>query len=188
METDLLDAATDHFATVLAAVDDARWGDPSPCAGWTAGDVADHVTGGNRWAAMILAGGPGQASLARIMDTPLGVERTAEFAVATAQQRSGFAAATAGPGTVDHLIGPITPQRFLQLRLSDVVLHSWDLARAAGLDEKLPAPLVDHILAELEPTADALASTGRFAARVAEPAGGGTGRQDRLLRLTGRHP
>ena len=33
----------DEFATAVAAVPDDRWSSPSPCEGWTARDVVEHV-------------------------------------------------------------------------------------------------------------------------------------------------
>jgi Mycothiol maleylpyruvate isomerase N-terminal domain len=40
--------ALDGFETVLAGVAPGCWSAPSPCAGWSAADVAGHVIGGLR--------------------------------------------------------------------------------------------------------------------------------------------
>lgn len=46
--------------------------------------------------------------------------------------------------------------------LGDVVIHTWDLARATGLDETLDADIAREILAGMEPVDDLLRSSGHF--------------------------
>jgi hypothetical protein len=53
---DALTRATAGYEQRLAAVGADQWDRPSVCVGWTVKDLADHVLGGNRFAAA-LAGG-----------------------------------------------------------------------------------------------------------------------------------
>ena len=72
-----------------------------------------------------------------------------------------------------------------QQMLSDLVIHGWDLARGAGLDETMEPTAVARVLVYLEANAKAWASAGIFAAPVAihtaDPA-------SRLIALSGRKP
>jgi len=73
-----------------------------------------------------------------------------------------------------------------QFVTSDILLHTWDLARAAGLDEHLDAEAVAVMLPRVEAMGDALEQSGQFGASV--PAPPGADAQTRLLCLVGRHP
>ncbi len=81
------------------------------------------------------------------------------------------------------------------MRTTDSTIHTWDLARAVGVDDTLESGLVtwidthlDEIYAGLAETPTAADTTHRFfAAPESEPAGD-TSRQDRLLRRMGRNP
>jgi hypothetical protein len=72
--------------------------------------------------------------------------------------------------------------------LADVVVHTWDLARAAGLDDRLDPELVHELAsgmlglpAEVE---DAMRSSGQYGARVDVPVD--ADEQTQLLAFVGR--
>lgn len=69
--------------------------------------------------------------------------------------------------------------------LVDLTVHCWDVARGAGLDERLVPEAVSAVLAFLEPQGSALAESGYFAAAVATSSADA---QDRVLALSGRDP
>ena len=93
----------------------------------------------------------------------------------------------------DYPMGPVPGRRLLAIRLTDTVVHTWDLARAAGLDERLDPDLVGWILADLgwiyrdiahSPVAEV--TDHRF---FAAPEGVvPEAPQDRLLHVMGRRP
>jgi uncharacterized protein (TIGR03086 family) len=72
----------------------------------------------------------------------------------------------------------------------DVLIHTWDLARAAGLDETLDAGEVARGAAEVDampPEVDeAMRSSGHYGPRVAVPDDADA--QTRLLAFMGRRP
>jgi uncharacterized protein (TIGR03086 family) len=70
--------------------------------------------------------------------------------------------------------------------LGDVLVHTWDLARATGLDEALDADEVRGMLAGIEPMGDTLSQSGQYGARV--EVSGAADEQTRLLAFTGREP
>ena len=70
--------------------------------------------------------------------------------------------------------------------LGDVLVHTWDLARATGQDETLDPAEVRRMREGLEPMSDALSKSGHYNLPVAVPAG--ADEQTRMLALTGRNP
>ena len=186
MDLSTLQVVTDRFGAALAQVPPERYGDPTPCPDWTVVDLVDHVIGGNRWASMVLAGAEGRSALAEVRKLPVTADRRLDHQPSVTAQREAFEAAS--PDTpIAHLVGPITAERFLAMRTSDVLIHTWDLCRAVGLDERIPPELVAAGLAMLTPMAGFMAATGYFGPGH-EGAPLPTDDQERLLHLTGRRP
>jgi hypothetical protein len=76
--------------------------------------------------------------------------------------------------TVDMLVTP------------DVLIHTWDLARATGLDERLDEHIAAQTLIGMQPMDEALRASGHYGPRVKESAEADI--QARLLAFTGRQP
>lgn len=68
----------------------------------------------------------------------------------------------------------------------DVLIHSWDLARAAGLDEKLDPVEVHRMYEGVQPFDEILRSSGQFGPRVMVP--DTADEQTKLLAFMGRQP
>jgi uncharacterized protein (TIGR03086 family) len=68
----------------------------------------------------------------------------------------------------------------------DVLVHTWDLARATGLDETLDPEEVHQLLQGMEPMDVILRQSGQYGPRVDVPAE--ADEQTRLIAFTGRHP
>src|SRR6516162_9126174 len=113
------------------------WDRPSPCAGWAARDIVTHLA---EWVPAFFrdAGGP-------VLPQPAG-----ELAPAEAWHRLDAALqahvddAGAAAQVIDH--PTLGRHRFDdavgQFVAGDLLIHTWDLARAAGLDEALDPELV----------------------------------------------
>ena len=69
---------------------------------------------------------------------------------------------------------------------NDVLVHTWDLARATGQDDTLDADTVGRMYAGMEPMEEAIRNSGHFGARVEVPEDADT--QTKLLAFTGRNP
>ena len=52
------------------------------------------------------------------------------------------------------------------LVLGDVLIHTWDLARAAGLDEQLDPQIVSDMLVGMLPLDDMLRGSGHYGPKV----------------------
>ena len=70
--------------------------------------------------------------------------------------------------------------------LGDVLVHTWDLARATGLDETLDADIVHDMLIGMEPLDEMLRASGQYGPRV--EVAPDADEQARLIAFTGRTP
>jgi uncharacterized protein (TIGR03086 family) len=172
----------DGFGARVAAVPPGRWDDPSPCEGWVARDVVRHLVGWvpsllHAGAGVELAGGPAvdddPAGAWRALDD--GLQRLLDDPDAAARP---FSHPQAGDHRLDEAI-----DRFV---LGDVLVHTWDLARATGLDDRLDPDEVARMLPGVEGMGEALVASGHYGPAVA--VAGGADPQDRLLALLGRTP
>jgi uncharacterized protein (TIGR03086 family) len=70
--------------------------------------------------------------------------------------------------------------------LGDVLIHTWDLATATGLDDRLDATIVTEMLIGMQPMDDMLRQSGHYGPKVevADDADD----QTKLIAFTGRHP
>jgi uncharacterized protein (TIGR03086 family) len=70
--------------------------------------------------------------------------------------------------------------------IGDVLVHTWDLARATGLDETLDPEIVHETLAAMEPVDDMLRASGQYGPRVAVDSD--ADEQTKLIAFSGRQP
>ena len=77
-------------------------------------------------------------------------------------------------------------REYLREQVSDVAIHTWDLARAVGADEELDTELVEAVWTVFEPQKETLAASGLYAPPVPLPDDAPL--QQRLLAVTGRDP
>ncbi len=177
METiaDRYDRLAGDFAATIAAVPAGRWDAPSPCEGWTARDVVRHVseTPG------MFFGFVGQ-EFGALPDDP---------AEAFATTRTRMVAALRDPAVADAdfegFMGRMTfaegVDRFINF---DLVVHRWDLAKAAGLDDHIADDDLDRIEELSKGFGDAMRGPNAFgpAVDVAPDAN----QQSRVLAFLGR--
>ena len=154
------------------------WDAPAPCEGWVARDVVRHLVDwvpgffGERWG---IAFDPPPVD-----DDPAGAWHALDGALRAALAGDGSTVAETpfGPRTLEETIG--------QIVTGDVLVHTWDLARASGGDERLDPGAVHRLLDGMEAMGDAMRASGHFgpAVEVAPDAD----EQTRLIAFTGRRP
>jgi uncharacterized protein (TIGR03086 family) len=182
----VMSAAADRYRTLsasmadtIAGVPDDGWGASTPCEDWKARDIVRHLVDTSG----MFLGFIGQETPAgpSVDDDPLGAFTTARDAVQSAlddpateaQEYDGMFGQTTFGESVD---------RFLS---ADLVIHRWDLARATGQDETLPADEVSRIHEALAPMDDKMRGPGAFGPKVEPPEGADD--QTKLLCFLGRH-
>jgi uncharacterized protein (TIGR03086 family) len=183
-----LDAAAATYESRLADVRPEQWGLPTPCEKWTVKDLADHVLGGNRFSLPLLAGASSPEAIGVARSGDFGGDPLDSYRQSVAAQRAAFNA----PGTlqvrVHHPFGEVSGKRFAGMRTFDLLVHAWDLARATGGDERLPADLVSIVLALMQPVAAGLPGSGAFGQGASDTLPDDAPPQHRLLDLAGRRP
>ncbi len=168
------------FTTRVQAVTD--WDAPSPVPAWTTRDVVRHLV---EWLPSFLENGAG-------ITLPSGPDADQDPVAAWQVHSDAVQALLDDPGTADKLLSnPHTgdvplPEAIDRFYTSDVFMHTWDLARGAGLDDRLDAEACTEMLAGMEPLADMLANSGQYGPRVPVPDDADD--QTKLLGLIGRDP
>lgn len=169
------------FTDRVTAVPEGAWDNPAPCEGWVARDVVHHLVDWlpgfffgtwevefpphppvdddpvGAWKAL-------DATIQSALDDPAVAGRERE----TRMGRASFAA------TIDTICTP------------DVLIHTWDLARATGLDERLDPDEVHRFAAGIEPMDEILRTSGHYGPRT--PVAEDADEQTWLLAFLGRRP
>ncbi|MFD4568355.1 TIGR03086 family metal-binding protein [Streptomyces sp. NPDC058475] len=179
--------ALDLFGDRVHAVRDDQWNAPTPCTDWSVRDLVNHLVGEQLWVPPLLRDG---ATVEEIADTydgdVLGSDPAASWDASARACRETFAA----PGALERVVplsyGLAAGTFYCAQLVTDLTVHSWDLARAIGADERLPDDLLAFAAREVAPYPADLAQAGLFAAPV-EPPPEADG-QTRLLCLLGREP
>jgi uncharacterized protein (TIGR03086 family) len=163
-------------------VEGARdWDAPAPVDGWRARDVVAHLV---EWfpafltsaTGLVLERGPSPE------DDPVAAWQV--HADAVQRLLDGPQAATPfNHPHVGEMPLPIAVDRFY---ISDVFMHTWDLARATGQDERLDPETCAELLAGMTPIEELMRSSGQFGPRVPVPDDADV--QTRLLAFIGRDP
>lgn len=181
---ELIVQGLDAFGEKLKAVPADRWSAATPCTDWSVRELVNHVTGEHLWAPHMLAGETIAAVGDRYDGDVLGGSPIAVWERAAQGSRAAWLAAS--PDDVVHLsFGDNPAIEYGRQMLTDVVIHGWDLARGAGLDETMDPIAVASVLDYLEVNAKFWTEAGIFAVPVQisadDPA-------SRLLALSGRKP
>jgi uncharacterized protein (TIGR03086 family) len=165
----------DTFTNVLNAVPADKWSAVSPCEGWSVRDVAAHAIGAqNRWAR-----GAEATNLADDAD-PI---------AAWTDVLGAVNAKVATPGALDAMVdGPMGPMPAVQMlgmfMLTDLLTHSWDISKGAGIPVTLDAEVVEQATARLLPMDAMIRRPGAFGPKVEAPEGSDA--QTALMAFLGR--
>lgn len=156
------------------------WDAPSPVAGWCARDVVGHLV---TWLpGFLAAGGVTLPAGPPVDDDPVAAWEHQADAV-----QALLDAADAGREFVHPMVGAMPLAVCVdQLYTSDVFMHTWDLARATGQDDRLDPRECEALLAGMEPMEQVLRASGQYGPRV--PVDDDAPIQDRLLGFIGRDP
>jgi uncharacterized protein (TIGR03086 family) len=184
----MTDAADEHrtiarvFTERVRGVAPSAWDNPAPCDGWVARDVVRHLV---QWFPAFLRAGADVElpKVPAVDDDPV---------AAWAVHNDGVQALLDDPATrgrilADPRLGDIPLDKAVGMfYTADVFMHTWDLARATGQDERLDPDKCAQLLEAMLPMDRALRASGHYGPRVdvAEDAD----MQTRLIAFIGRMP
>jgi uncharacterized protein (TIGR03086 family) len=172
----------DGMTKTVRAVPPDAWDNAAPCEGWVARDIVRHMV---EWIPGFLRSGsdvdlPEGPS---VDDDPVaawqiltdGIQRVLEDPQSAHSQ---FEHPRAGRHSVEDAIATFF--------LGDVLIHTWDLARATGVDETLDAEEVHRMFEGIEPYDEMLRASGQYGPRVEVP--NDADEQTKLIAFMGRQP
>jgi uncharacterized protein (TIGR03086 family) len=138
-----LDRALAATEAVVTGVRADQWAAPTPCTELDAHGVLNHLVRGNLLFAAIIRDGPRPVPGA----DHLGSDPQAAFRQAATELREAFAA----PGVLEAVyqapFGTGPGARLAHVRVVEVLVHGWDLARATGQPAEFPEDVAERALA-----------------------------------------
>ncbi|TDD24579.1 TIGR03086 family metal-binding protein [Nonomuraea diastatica] len=158
------------------------WDVPSPVADWTARDIVRHLT---EWFPGFLASGAG-------IELRRGPSVDEDPVAAWQVHCDAVQAVLDDPQTAHRkLTNPHTGSLPLataidQFYTADVFMHTWDLSRATGQDDRLDPDFCAQLLGPMEQMEEVLRSSGQYGSRVEVPADSDV--QTKLVGFIGRDP
>ena len=151
------DRCLDSFTLLVEGVRPEQWHGPTPCAEWDVRQLLDHVTSGNRMFAALASGErpEGMEGLlqlrARVAPGP--DEDPVEAFRASGRQLLGvFSDPDFADGTYATPIGERSGDFVIQMRITETLIHGWDLAQATGQTPAFPEAIAEQTLATMRLT------------------------------------
>ena len=172
-----------HAATFSARVRAVEeWDVPTPVPGWTARDVVRHLL---EWFPPVLAAGSGieLPATPSVDDDPASAwQLRADAVQAILEDEANLSLMFAHP----HIPARPLPDAIDSIYTSDVLMHTWDLARATGQPDSLDSGECERLLAGMTEMDDVLRASGQFGPKVAVAADADP--TERLMAFIGRDP
>ena len=170
------------FGARVDAVPDDGWDAPAPCEGWVARDVVRHVV---EWFPGMFLDPLGITLPAEpsVDDDPAGAWHVLDDTLQAALDDP-----TVASRAIEMRMGTFTMEQAVDMfATGDLLVHTWDLARATGQDERLD-PAEVHTMYEGMTSMDEslLRDSGHYGPRVEVPED--ADEQTKLIAFTGRTP
>jgi uncharacterized protein (TIGR03086 family) len=181
---ELIDAASAEFERVVRLLPDDSWDRPTPSE-MSVRDLVEHVVVGNRFTVLLLAGTDRDVARSMLAGDQLGDDPVVAVAESAQRQAEAFAV-TPSDQRVAGPRGEVTAAAFLRFRVVDLVVHAWDLLRAAQLDETLDSRTVVDLLTLVEPHLQEMLAFGAYGAGPSGTLASDASPQARLLDAFGR--
>lgn len=135
---DAFDRAAAVVTGVVADIADEQFALPTPCTEWTVRNLLNHLVTGNLMMVTIVGG---TSHPDRTVDR-LGRDPKATFATSLEQARAALAQPGLMERTVTTPLGESPGSVLLDMRVAELVVHAWDLARATGQSTDIDPDLV----------------------------------------------
>jgi uncharacterized protein (TIGR03086 family) len=153
------------FGAAVKAVAPDQWGNQSPCEQWTARDVLEHIVESHRGVITSVRGGESE---------PLGADEDPKQAwdAACRAIREITEDPEAAAKEMDGPTGKMPAGEIIgQFVTMDVLVHTWDLARAIGADERLDEDSVRRAYETLKPMDAMIRLPNVFGPKLEPPVG-----------------
>ena len=175
-------SACAFFGERLARVNELDWTADTGCDGWDVRTLVAHVVTGEALVTRVLR--DGGAWEADADPSILGLNPMATWRGTVLAAIESASAAGVLDALHPHAVGELPGGVIIGFRVTENLVHGWDLARACGTDVDLPEALAERCLDFWLPLAGSDALAGHFGPPVMPPDGAPAG--VRLLALLGR--
>ena len=167
------------FTERIASVPVDAWDRPAPCDGWVARDVVRHVVDTTGF--FLTRVDRELGDVPSVDDDPMGAWTAARDVILSALEDPEVATVASespmGKMTFEETVGAFG--------VGDILVHTWDLSRAVGLDESLDADEVHRLYERMLPN-DEMMRGPAFGPKVPVP--DDADEQTKLIAFTGRTP
>lgn len=168
----------EDFAVRVEGIAPELWSAQTPCSDWNVRDLVAHVIGTHRWVIATLDG-------AEPVELNQADDLLKQWSAASGDIREALDDEERASKVVSTMLGEQPFASFVgTLLCADTLIHTWDLARATGQDERLNPDAAAKTMAFLAPLDDAIRRPGGFAAKITT--GPDADDQARLLNFCGR--
>ena len=166
------EATAAEFDSRFQQIND-QWGASTPCEGWDVSALVEHAYG-----VQAQFGGAIGLDASAATDWP-----STRSAMSAALNVDG-----ALEGEIDHpVLGTVPKERVVAIAMADLLIHTWDLAKAIGADTTLPEQLVAPVYEGLQQLpAEIMRAPERFG--EASTGAEGASLQDQMIAYAGRQP
>ena len=130
---------------MVAGVRPEQWSAPTPCTEWNVRMLVNHVVTGTL---VFVANIHGSALPDRSVDR-LGDDPVAAFASAARTLHDTFLEPGVMEGVYPSPMGDMPGRVLVQMRITEQIVHGWDLGQATGQSLAVPVELVEETLAGL---------------------------------------
>jgi uncharacterized protein (TIGR03086 family) len=145
-DCDRLSAAVQHLVDGVAP---DQWTAATPCPDWNVRQLLNHVAAGNMIFAKLATGerAPGPITPEERAADWLGADPAEGFRAAGKFMHDAFLT----PGVLENryqtpMMGEQPGTALVRMRMNELLIHGWDLARATGQHDDLPEDLAENAL------------------------------------------
>lgn len=180
---DALDDAYQHCAKVVVGIDETQLALPTPCSQWDIRATIDHLVGATWMFTLVNQGQAVGEDAARIADR----DRIVALRDAAAANTASWRIPGAFDGQRTYPFGSFPADAAAMMNLSEVVVHTWDVASGLVVDATINPVLAAMLEEFYRPISlDLYRAHGAFGAEVPIDPSAAPG--DRLLAKLGRQP
>ena len=183
---DAYQGAVQQIRTTIAAVTANQHNSSTPCAEWTVQSLINHTLEVQKFANSVLSGSEVDPSRMSDVSHPLPSEGAEAALKAITDTTLATLKSIDLAATVKTPFGEMPGAQFIMVPIADMIVHTWDLAKATGQSTTLDSGLCELGFNVLGHVAEGGRQSGAFGAEVSVPETASF--QDRMLGLSGRTP
>ena len=183
---DAYQGAVRQLLSKLAAVTANQHNSSTPCSEWNVQALVNHTIAVQHFANSVLTGAAADPSAMGDVARPLPSEGAETALKAITDTTLATLRSIDLAATVETPFGAMPGGQFIMVPITDMIVHSWDLAKATSQNTTLDSGLAELGYNVLVPIAPMGRQNGAFGPEVSVPETASF--QDRMLGVSGRQP